>query len=409
MSGKTEDRIEQIIVHVSPPPNKQPTGSTRLPKTKSDVQSLENPFISTIDQIQTIQSCDTEVTSKKRGRKPKNDDAATTQRSQSVRAGGGKQVLNNSFASDTSEAPYKSSRIDLVNINDFEIEIAKLNKENSSLKNKLDKSINDNKNKFDSLNKQITELMDKIELIGVEANKKDGVINKLIQRLEQLEKNEVEMIEKTSVEVLNDRINSLENNIELSNNNNNFPPLNWCTVATKAVKYNKTQVTKLPEQQIEIINTIASEQLDRAKRKNRVLVFGLTCPDNLNEEEKIKFDKEKIIEIFKEIKVDEKAIQHTNRFKISEKNNGRTPPIQIILKQDINRNSILAAAKKLNFTNGFKGIYINPDLTESERLLDKQLRSKRNELNIEELKNNKPFRWGVRGDKVIRFAKRDQQ
>ena len=62
----------------------------------------------------------------------------------------------------------------------------------------------------------------------------------------------------------------------------------------------------------------------------------------------------------------------------------------------------------MNFKNGFKGIYINPDLTEAERLLDKQLRSKRNELNIEESKNNKPFRWGVRGDKVVRFAKRDE-
>ena len=62
----------------------------------------------------------------------------------------------------------------------------------------------------------------------------------------------------------------------------------------------------------------------------------------------------------------------------------------------------------MNLTNGFKGVYINPDLTEAERLLDKQLRLRRNELNTEEAKNNQPFRWGVRGDKVIRFAKRDQ-
>ena len=153
-----------------------------------------------------------------------------------ITAGSGKQVLNNSFASDTSEAPYKSSRIDLVNVNDFEIEIAKLNKENCSLKNKLDKSLNDNKNKFDSLNKQIAELLNKIEIIVADANKKDGVINKLIQRIEHLEKNEIEITEKSSIEVLINRINSLENNIELSNNNINFPPLNWCTVATKAVK-----------------------------------------------------------------------------------------------------------------------------------------------------------------------------
>ena len=38
----------------------------------------------------------------------------------------------------------------------------------------------------------------------------------------------------------------------------------------------QTQSIKAPEQQIEIINTIASEQLDRARRKNRLIVFGLT-------------------------------------------------------------------------------------------------------------------------------------
>ena len=69
---------------------------------------------------------------------------------------------------------------------------------------------------------------------------------------------------------------------------------------------------------------------------------------------------------------------------------------------------ILKAAKNLGNSNMFKGIYTNPDLTEAERSLDKQLKFKRNELNIEEKSKNQLFRWGIRGDKVIRFAKASQ-
>ncbi len=85
--------------------------------------------------------------------------------------------------------------------------------------------------------------------------------------------------------------------------------------------------------------------------------------------------------------------------------NDRIPPVIITLKEHINRNTILKAAKSLKNTNKFNGIFINPDLTEAERTLDKQLRLKRNELNEEEKGKHQPFRWGIRGDKVIRFSK----
>ena len=93
-------------------------------------------------------------------------------------------------------------------------------------------------------------------------------------RLDNYEKNDVHMPDSHPLEALSARLNIIENNIEESNINSNFPPLNWCTVANKAVKNNKTPNTKAPKQQIEIINTIASEQLDRARRKNRLIVFG---------------------------------------------------------------------------------------------------------------------------------------
>ena len=105
-----------------------------------------------------------------------------------------------------------------------------------------------------------------------------------------------------------------------------------------------------------------------------------------------------------ELKIEENVIQNVFRLNKASSTD-RIPPVIITLNQEINRNIILKAAKNLYNINKFKGIFINPDLTEAERPLDKQLRLKRNELNEEEIEKNQPFRWGIRGDKVIRFAK----
>ena len=61
-------------------------------------------------------------------------------RSQSVRAGTGRNHEVNCSSDSEDENPYKAIRFDFVNVNDFECAIEKLNAENTSLRNKIDKN-----------------------------------------------------------------------------------------------------------------------------------------------------------------------------------------------------------------------------------------------------------------------------
>ncbi len=65
---------------------------------------------------------------------------------------------------------------------------------------------------------------------------------------------------------------------------------------------------------------------------------------------------------------------------------------------------VLFAAKSLRGIEGYKNIYLGPDLTEAERLLDFQLRKKRNEMN-NKLEKDSPFRYAIRGNQIVRFKK----
>ena len=54
------------------------------------------------------------------------------------------------------------------------------------------------------------------------------------------------------------------------------------------------------------------------------------------------------------------------------------------LSEGSDRYKVIAAAKKLRSLAEFKNVYINPDRTEAERELERQLRQKRDTLNKEE-------------------------
>ena len=82
------------------------------------------------------------------------------------------------------------------------------------------------------------------------------------------------------------------------------------------------------------------------------------------------------------------------------KNGENSGPIIVEFKEIYDRNSVLKSAKILRTKNGYKQIYINPDLTESERIMDHELRVERNKLNAN-LDQNSPFRFGIRGNDIV--------
>ena len=59
------------------------------------------------------------------------------------------------------------------------------------------------------------------------------------------------------------------------------------------------------------------------------------------------------------------------------------------------RNKVLKEAKKLRSILGMDRVYIKPDQTEAERVLERQLRLRRDELNEEEIEQGSLFRWSI--------------
>ena len=66
------------------------------------------------------------------------------------------------------------------------------------------------------------------------------------------------------------------------------------------------------------------------------------------------------------------------------------------------RNPLLLAAKRLREKEGYKSIYISPDLTEAQRSLGYDLRNERNEPNSK-LAEDFPFRYGIRGNQLVKI------
>ena len=83
--------------------------------------------------------------------------------------------------------------------------------------------------------------------------------------------------------------------------------------------------------------------------------------------------------------------------------------IFVRLSEGSDRYKVIAAAKKLRSLAEFKNVYINPDRTEAERELERQLRQKRDTLNKEEEEKPNEGRhciWYIRGDKLFKTDKK---
>jgi len=89
----------------------------------------------------------------------------------------------------------------------------------------------------------------------------------------------------------------------------------------------------------------------------------------------------------------------------SKSDSNKPGPVLVELGDVTERNSILCVSKKLVGSEDYKSVFISPDLTEAERLLDYELRTERNKLN-NGLTSDTQFRYGIRDNKVIKLKRR---
>jgi hypothetical protein len=176
-------------------------------------------------------------------------------------------------------------------------------------------------------------------------NEQEIVINELLATIEKLKEDNIKLA---------NRVNESENN----KSSQTISSESWAS-----------KVKKSPDQ-INIINIIANETKEREKRENNLVIFGLKDSKEVDKIEAIEEDKKPINSIMQKLNV---KVTIKNVIKLKS-NKGFNAPFVVILNDKSERNSVLKNAKELKKDKDYEKIFINPDLTESERYKSKLLR-----------------------------------
>ena len=164
--------------------------------------------------------------------------------------------------------------------------------------------------------------------------------------------------------------------------------------------------TKKTEIQTNILNAVGNEQKERKSKENKMIVFGVPTSTATDEIEKQKDDTKIVTLILNELGFKCDDIEKTVRFKPKNGSN-KPPPIRVeFIKKDRahDNEEILKAAKKLKNSTNYKNIGISNDLTDSQLIQIKNNIKTRNELNSK-LKDTDNYRYGIRGDRVVKVDK----
>ena len=217
---------------------------------------------------------------------------------------------------------------------------------------------------------------------------KDLTINNLVEKVNSL----TDKVTQLESLIANQKSNSGTLDVEKQQGSSTIP--NWVTVASRAVARVEEKNVTRPTHQIEVINSVTNEQVERERRKKNVVVFGVPVSGNKTQEKQENDDKGFIERTFRALKIDVKKIKFIRRFRSNPTNN-RPPPILIQLSSENDRQIVLSAAKDLRKLSEYKDVFINPDLTEAQRILNKQLREDRKKLNQKEIENSSNIRYGI--------------
>ena len=160
-------------------------------------------------------------------------------------------------------------------------------------------------------------------------------------------------------------------------------------------------------EEIKITQGFIELNKDANKRDKNVIIIGIPNSNDHDPATRKQHDEVIAKELFSELSIDPNKIKRVHRFKNKdESNTSKSTPLLIELPDSSDKLHVLKSAKQLKNSTNFQRVYINPDQSESERRITKELVQKRNKLN-EELNAkgelNKPFRYGIRNNEVIKF------
>jgi len=163
----------------------------------------------------------------------------------------------------------------------------------------------------------------------------------------------------------------------------------WSSFATKS---------KTPEQ-CDFLNIIANEQKERQANEKRAIIYGIKRSDKADSDERKQDDQDELNSVLEKLNYDKSNVKSFLRLKSKNEQLNRPSPIIVELKSKEQRDKLVITSNKTKLPN----IYINRDLTESERHEAKKLRDETKRLNS--LHTGENFYFGIRNNKIFKVDK----
>lgn len=136
------------------------------------------------------------------------------------------------------------------------------------------------------------------------------------------------------------------------------------------------KAAKLSDAEVTVLNLFSDENVERERRMNNVVIFGLEESKASEAEVRNKNDEEAVKKVFEALKVSPTAIRRTRRLKSA---SGKAAPMVVELDKLNSKMTALGHARQLKEIDEYKKVFVAPDLTYAQRVQRRQLVQERNE------------------------------
>lgn len=172
-------------------------------------------------------------------------------------------------------------------------------------------------------------------------------------------------------------------------------------IVNKGVAEVRKQRDHNEKQMQEVMTKI--EEMEREKRKKNVVLFNMVESEAENPQNRYREDEEKCLTMFaEELEIQDLKIEKLIR--LGKKQEGRNRPLLVKLGAEEERKNILKEASKLRHSENFRRVYINRDLTQTEREQEGKLREE-----LRTRRSEEGSHYIIRRGKVIRLENRTRQ
>jgi len=210
------------------------------------------------------------------------------------------------------------------------------------------------------------------------------------QKYQQQEK-KITDLEKENAD-LKQRITELENknNVQLNlNQSSTQSTSNWSAIV---------QGNKKNEEQLNLLLAASNETKEQKIKENNVIVFGIDESTKTTADEKKSDDKENLEKILTAMNFNKEKVKNIYRLRSIKK----PAPLIVSFENTNIRNEALKLGKNLSKSIYKNKVYVNPDLTESQRSNFKRLLDEKKKKNLENTDKTK-FYYGIRNDRVVKL------